>query len=90
MDIKKRVIEMLEHGSFPINNMICVEELAELQKEVSKMFRCKGSKQNLLEEMADVSIVLEMLKVLYGIDDSELEEEVTKKMARNMERIWLK
>lgn len=88
MDIKNKVIEMLEHGSFPMNNMICVEELAELQKEVSKMFRCKGNKQNLLEEMADVSIVLEMLKNMYGIEDSELDVMIDKKMDRNMDRIW--
>lgn len=88
MDIKNKVIEMLEHGSFPMNNMICVEELAELQKEVSKMFRCKGNKQNLLEEMADVSIVLEMLKIMYEVNDLELEAMTVKKMARNIERIW--
>lgn len=41
--------------------IVAIEELAELQKELTKWLRCKGSHGGLMEEMADVSIMLNQL-----------------------------
>ena len=65
---------------------IIQEELGELQKEISKDLRGKLNRNNFLEEMADVVIVMHMAKFIYNISDEELEEWVNKKMKRNLER----
>ena len=61
---------------------VAIEELSELQKEICKMKRGIGSNLNLAEEMADVEIVLEELKMIYNNRDMV---EVYKK--RKVERL---
>lgn len=46
--------------------IVAIEEMAELQKELTKWLRSKGSAAGLLEEMADVSIMLNQLQLIFG------------------------
>lgn len=68
------------------NKAIIIEELSELQKEVTKDIREKFNRDNFLEEMADVVIVLHMAKEIYNISENELEKAINKKMERNLKR----
>lgn len=64
------------------------EELAELMIAHSKAQLCEvGDLENLREEMADVYIILEMLKELYTISENEIQKWIDLKMQRNLERI---
>lgn len=45
------------------------EEMSELQKELCKSLRGEDVKENIAEEIADVEIMLEQMKLLYGIED---------------------
>lgn len=64
------------------------EELAELIIAHSKAQLCEvGDLENLREEMADVYIILEMLKELYSINENGMQKRIDKKMQRNLERI---
>ena len=72
------------------NKAIIIEELSELQKVITKDIRNKFNKEDLLEEMADVFIVLHMAKQLYGISDEELSDSLDKKMERNLKRVGVK
>jgi NTP pyrophosphatase (non-canonical NTP hydrolase) len=47
-------------------NMV-FEEIAELQKELCKVFRGKSDKNNIASEIADVEIMLDQLKVIFDI-----------------------
>lgn len=70
------------------NKMSCVEELAELQIAVTRKERGRDKDtDNLLEEMADTIIVTHMLRLLYGISEEQLNEEIERKMKRNLDRI---
>ena len=95
MQIKKtetfeEKIKLLLNSKSDIENKaIIIEELSELQKEITKDIRKKLNKEHLLEEIADVIIVLHMAKEIYNISESELEEWVNKKMERNLKRINL-
>lgn len=95
MQIKKpetfeEKIKLLLNSQSDIENKaIIIEELSELQKEITKDIRKKLNKEHLLEEIADVIIVLHMAKEIYNISESELEEWVNKKMERNLKRINL-
>lgn len=45
------------------------EEMAELQKELSKNLRGKDNIDSITEEIADVEIMLEQMKLLFEIED---------------------
>lgn len=49
--------------------IIAFEEMAELQKELSKYLRGRENTTEIAEEIADVEIMLEQMKVLFGIED---------------------
>ncbi len=52
--------------------IVAIEELSELQKELTKWLRGKCNHDGLLEEMADVSIMLNQLELIFG-DPTEQE-----------------
>lgn len=54
--------------------IVAIEELSELQKELTKWLRGKYNPAGMLEEMADVSIMLNQLQLIFG-DPTEYEIE---------------
>lgn len=48
--------------------IVAIEELSELQKEICKQLRDIGNLENLAEEIADVEIMLEQLKIMFECD----------------------
>lgn len=65
-----------------MNLIIVMEELSELQKEISKGLRGKEDIDAILEEVADVSIGLDYIKMIYGIDDEMIRKAINVKMDR--------
>lgn len=65
-------------GNDGIHLIIAMEELSELQKEISKELRGKGDKINVLEELADVQYV----KKILGISDEDIEKAISVKIDR--------
>ena len=66
---------------------IAIEELSELTKELCKSKRGYTHKNHIAEEMADVLIMLEQLKIIYGISNSEIKHWIDHKMNRLSKRI---
>ena len=66
-------------------SMVCMEECAELIQAISKRVR-KGivANDNLAEEIADVLICIEQLKMMYSISDSKIEQWIEYKMNRGV------
>lgn len=62
--------------------IVAIEELSELQKELTKTLRGYDRTDGLIEEMADVYIMLEQIKMLYGIDESMLVKTTAEKLNR--------
>ena len=50
--------------------IVALEELSEAQKEICKLLREEGSVDHLAEEVADATIMLEQLRIMFGINDS--------------------
>ena len=69
--------------------IIAIEELSELQKELCKVLREKGVYDSVVEEIADVEIMLEQMKMYFGIDDEEVEEVKKNKIERTIKRLKL-
>ena len=49
--------------------MIAMEECSELIKELSKMFRGETNVENISEEIADVQIMIEQLKIIFRCEN---------------------
>lgn len=45
--------------------MMCIEEMSELTKELCKNMRGRKNRENIAEEIADVQIMLEQMKILH-------------------------
>lgn len=83
-DLKKIIVH---HGAFTQVNK-AVEELIELSEILIKDVN-KGEidKEHLYEELADVYVMLEQLKIIYNIDEAGLQDIIDRKIKRTMERI---
>lgn len=63
---QKRVYKaLLDTKGLDNQIIVCIEELAELTKELTKFLREKGNTMNLFEELADVEICTDQLKEIF-------------------------
>ena len=67
---------------------IAIEELAELQKAILKhrRYSSKETEQEIIDEIADVEIMLEQLKIIYSCH-SDVERRIEYKIDREIKRI---
>lgn len=97
-DLDKLNTEAISHDTLHFNYgdkrirgltslVILMEEMAELQQEVSKVIRGRGNKYGILEELADVTICLERLKLLLDLSDNEFYKALQVKMDRLKKRM---
>ena len=63
--------------------LVAIEEMSELQKELCKRYRGFENHEHIAEEIADVEIVLEQLMMMFQCKD-----EVRKTRAEKVERLW--
>lgn len=78
-------------------SLVATEELAELQKAISKLVRnpeektklleFKGLRHNLIEEMADVLICMDQLIEYYQIERLEIQDTIQAKQERQAKRL---
>lgn len=57
--------EVLDRSTNATQIIVAIEELAELQKELTKVLREQGNSYNVAEEMADVVICLAQLEKIF-------------------------
>ena len=62
-----------------------MEEMSELQKELCKNLRGRNNTSEIAEEIADVSIMLDQMKMLFGCED-----EVSRDRAAKVVRLQLR
>ncbi len=89
--MKKRKIERLSDifRYYGARNQLmkCAEETAEFQAELIKCINGKGNVAAVTEELADLLITVEYVKMAYGITDEELELEQLLKIERQEQRM---
>ena len=69
--------------------IIAIEEMSELAKEICKHERGRENKDQIADEVADVTIMLEQVKMMFGISD-EVNRCIVAKVARLKRRLMLK
>lgn len=67
---------------------MAVEEMSELTKEICKIGRGMADMEALADEIADVTIMLEQLRLLYNLDD-EVCEHMDMKVRRLRTRLGM-
>lgn len=65
--------------------LVAIEEFGELQHEITKDLRGNLDRIGILEEMADVQIVIDTLRRVYNISIDELDAAIKVKLVRNKE-----
>ena len=68
---------------------VAVEEMAELTKEICKNWRGKDNRAAIAEEIADVTIMLEQLRIIFKADEV-VDLHVDMKIRRAAEKLGLK
>lgn len=89
--------ETMDRYGIKMQSLVAMEELAEMQKAISKLVRnseektksleFKGLRRNLIEEMADVIICMDQLKEYYNINHAEIQSTIASKQARQAKRL---
>lgn len=72
----------LDIGTGTRNLVIVMEELAELQQQLSKFLRGKGDHIGLVEECADVIMGMDYVKHICNITDEEINKAINVKIDR--------
>lgn len=100
---KDAIKEISENNRFDEASRQLFEEVGELIVAVNKVYRLKKSNvcpcfyevaiemknamDNVIEEIADVTIMLEQIKYLLRISDNNINEIIEQKLNRQLERI---
>lgn len=80
----------LNHYGVEKQLLVCMEEPAELIQAISKAERYPNDEKRtdeLIEEIADVLICIEYLKMIYDIDQSNVEMWINRKLKRISKRM---
>lgn len=81
------MIDALEYYGNNPQVDVAIEEMSELIKELLKNRRGKENRSMIADEMADVYIMLEQLKFIFGINETELRVNAEFKIQRLKNRI---
>ena len=91
--MKKRQVnkceKIAEHYGRDTQEFQSMSELFELGEVLSRRpgQRTSTWKAKLLDEIADVTIMIQQLRLIYDISDYDFEEKITEKLNRQLERI---
>ena len=89
MESRKKVYEDARTRWGSHNQLVvAIEEMSELQKEICKFFRHEGNAKDLIEEAADVSIMLEQVIFIFDIEDDvkKVMQEKIQRLKRRLEK----
>jgi hypothetical protein len=81
-DLKDILKEAIIHNGAVMQMIVAMEEMSELTKELSKSIRGFENRDALIEEVADVHIMLMEIELIHNISEKELYEKVEMKALR--------
>lgn len=85
--IETIIQKAIDTYGYDLQKQVAIEEMSELTKEICKDFRGKANRENIVEEIADVQIMLYQLMAMYNISDTELAITLGLKITRLDERL---
>ena len=87
-DRERKLLFLIDHQGTKKQQDIAIEELAELQKAIIKYRRepSDKTKEAVVEEIADVQVMLEQLKMIFSCK-SKIDEIMDAKIDRQIKRV---
>lgn len=79
--------QAIETYGVRMQKLMAIKEMSELTKEICKDFRGKLNREHLIEELADVTITIDQLMIMYEISGDEIEQMRERKIERLKERM---
>ena len=88
VDRESKLLFLINHYGTRIQQDIAIEELSELQKAIIKYRRDPSdkTKEAVIEEIADVQVMLEQLKMIFSCK-SKIDEIMDEKIDRQINRV---
>ena len=76
-------------NTYGIHNqtLVACEELGELIQALSKTLRGGYGTDHLIEEIADAEVMIDQIRMFYGIDQQKIDEQKLFKLRRQLARI---
>lgn len=88
-DEQKEILkEAIKHYGAQMQVNVAIEEMSELTKELCKSVRNNANYANIAEEIADVTIMLEQLKIIFALSPKAIEDIKDYKLRRLESRIF--
>lgn len=87
MNHYKIIRKIAKHYGFKHQGLKLAEEAAELSSAMCKLLSGEGGRNAVIEEMADVTIMIEQIQYLMHIDKSEIISKMEGKLNRQLDRI---
>lgn len=84
---KERCQKILFYYNFYPQVVQTSEEMSELNVELIKWVKGKDNKDKVINELADVYIMLNQMKIAIGISENEIGHKIDEKLTRQIERI---
>lgn len=85
MELKEIYEKLIDKFGEKAQVIVAIEELSELQKALCKYLRGQTNFENIVEEIADVKIMLEQLELIFDCDLLVVNE-MAKKLQRTENR----
>lgn len=79
--------EVIKHYGKTLQTFVAIEEMSELMKELSKDARGEQNRDKIIEELADVYIMLDQIQIMHDIDLNDVFKVMNEKCDRIRERI---
>ena len=99
----EKIRKIAQHYGYETQSRQCIEEMAELTQAINKLWRIQRtikdldsfhyypemivSRERIVEELADVQIMVSQLSHLLGSDEGELEGYINEKLDRQIKRM---
>ena len=83
-DLLKQAID--RYGK-TLQTFVAIEEMSELTKELVKNMRGSDNHESIVEELADVYIMLDQIQIMNGINLNEVLAKMHEKLERLKERL---
>ena len=87
-NFEKDIMTIVQNSTAKMQKIIAVEELSELIKEITKDLR--GKESFVLEEYCDCLIMLEQIKIIYNLNEKDIEKVIEEKINRTFDRMGIK
>ena len=92
--VRASIRQIAETYGYESQSRQCIEEMAELTQAINKLWRAQVEaadlvpiRKNVIDEMADVQIMLWQMEFLLLADDGELKAAIKQKINRQLKRI---